>query len=69
MVPRLATKNEDLEQEVFVEEVCCKFRGAGTKDFIEELNKLVQVGTIMEYQEQFTHFRALYRDIMRYVLP
>lgn len=44
---------------MFVEELCRKFGGVNKRDFVEEFNKLVQEGTMLEYQKQFEHFRAL----------
>lgn len=44
---------------MLIEEVYRLFGVTNREDFIEELNKLVQVGTILEYQEYLEHLRAL----------
>ncbi|XP_020097231.1 uncharacterized protein LOC109716293 [Ananas comosus] len=40
------------------EEVCRRFDVRGLVDVVEEFNKLVQTGTVEEYQEQFEDLRA-----------
>lgn len=44
---------------MLIEEVYRLFGVTNREDFIEELNKLVQVGTILEYQEYLEHLTAL----------
>nr|CAD1832016.1 unnamed protein product [Ananas comosus var. bracteatus] len=43
---------------VFSEEICRRFDTKGLVDVVEEFNKLVQTGTVDEYQEQFEDLRA-----------
>nr|CAD1818033.1 unnamed protein product [Ananas comosus var. bracteatus] len=42
----------------FSEEICRRFDTRGSVDVVEEFNKLVQTGTVEEYQEQFEDLKA-----------
>nr|CAD1833683.1 unnamed protein product [Ananas comosus var. bracteatus] len=53
----LAEKKE-VSWDSFVLDLCKRFDSNGLRDEVEEFNKLVQNGTVEEYQEQFEELRS-----------